>query len=113
MTMLAYKQDGSPFDGITTGFININLPVATVSIQIVGTLSAGSYTLEASLDGVTFQTIKMANNLSTLATTIAAPGIYRADINGFQCAHLVPSSPVGTHQVYIFGTTVPLGFVPV
>lgn len=104
-----YTVPNSPFAANT--LITIGMGTPTLVLQVVGTLSSGSYQAAVSLDGQTFVDISVYKSDNTLAATITAVGIYKVDMNGYQVFRLTPSSAAGTHVIYATATSQPLGFV--
>jgi hypothetical protein len=104
-----FQVPNSPFPANTT--ITVGMDCPTLTFQIVGTFSSGSYQASASIDGVTFNNISVYKADNTLATTVTATGLYKVDLNGYKVFKLTPSSAAGTHVIYFVATSEPLGFV--
>lgn len=103
----AYPYPGNPIAGGDTPVFGLG-GYPTVSIQVIGTLSSGSYTPQVSNDGgQTWGDIQVVSAGGTAASTIDAVGLYRIDANGFQALRLNPSSPVGDHSLLMFATEEP------
>lgn len=106
-----FKVEGSPFKGEASKTFGINVAAATLSIQVIGTLSAGAYTLEVSNDGQTWVGVPVFSTEFANLPTISETGIYRADINAYQAIRLSSSGSVaGGHQIFVWGSGTPLGY---
>jgi len=81
----------------------------TVSIQIVGTMAAGTYTPQVSNDGgQTWADIQVVSSGGTAASTIDAVGAYRVDANGFAAFRLLPDGSVtNDHVILMFASEEP------
>jgi hypothetical protein len=80
----------------------------TVSFQIVGTFTSGSYTPQVSNDGEAWGDISAISLDGTAAATVSAVGMYRCDVSGFQIWRLNPSSVEGSHAITSFAGTEPM-----
>jgi hypothetical protein len=82
---------------------------AAVSFQIVGTISAGSYTPQVSDDGATWISVSCYTSDNALVSTVTAAGMYRVDVNGYQVFRLLPSGDFsGNCAVSSFAAAQPL-----
>lgn len=97
---------GQPFGPGTRQFGIAGWP--TVAIQVVGSVT-GTYTPQATLDGITWVNVPVITTAYTRAATITAAGLYRADVNGYQVFRLSTSDASGAHQVYMFAAMEPVG----
>jgi hypothetical protein len=100
---------GSPFAGGSAVQFSVGTP--TLSFQIVGALSSGSYQGQISNDGSTWVNVGVYTSDNALVSTVTAAGMYRVDVNGYQNFRLAPSSVVGTHVIYAIGSSTQLPFV--
>ena len=100
---------GSPFTQANTPTVSAN-GFPTISFQIVGTFTSGSYTPQVSNDGETWISMSAISIANALVSSVTLVGMYRADVNGYQCFRLSPTSVVGTLAIYIVGSAVPLTY---
>jgi hypothetical protein len=56
----------------------------TIGFQVTGTISTGSWTPQASIDGQTYADITCLNVSGLEVASITASGLYRCDVNGYQ-----------------------------
>ncbi len=78
---------------------NINYSVAnyaTLGLSIAGTISTGTFVVEASTDGVEWEEIPIAKGGNQLANNeIVAVGSYIVGVAGYTLARLVPDTFTG------------------
>lgn len=80
----------------------------TVSIQVIGTFTSGTYEPQVSNDGETWAAIPVVAADYSRASTIGATGMYRVDVNGFQVFRLAPTDVVGTLRILMYASMEPL-----
>jgi hypothetical protein len=93
-------NSGTPVPGGSAPVFGIG-GYPTVSIQVIGTMAAGSYTPQVSNDGSTWADIQVVSSGGTAASTIDAVGAYRVDANGFSSFRLLPDGSVTSDHVLL------------
>lgn len=76
----------------------------TVGFQVVGTISAGHYTPQATIDGQNWVDIPAISIDGTSLTEITVAGIYRCDVNGMQGWKLTASGDFSGAAVQVTST---------
>lgn len=109
MSYTTYTVPNSPFNGGATITVGMDMP--TLTFQIVGTFTSGSYQAAASIDGTTFANISVYKSDNTLGSTVTTVGLFKVDMNGYKVFRLTPTSVVGAQVLYFVATDQPLGFV--
>lgn len=73
---------------------------ATLGLSIAGTITTGTFTVEGTDDGNTWETLPVAKGGNQLASNqIVATGSYIVGVAGYALARLVPASFTGSVQV--------------
>ncbi len=81
----------------------------TVSVNVVGTISAGSYTPQISNDDQNWYDVTVYNPAGDAVTSVTVSGTYRTDVNGYELFRLHPSSDfAGSPAVQYFGYPTPM-----
>lgn len=73
---------------------------ATLGLSIGGTISSGTFTVEGTTDGVTWEELPVAKgNTALAANEITQTGAYIVGVAGYAQARIVPDSFTGQIQI--------------